>query len=726
MDSSAAIPGSTPLVSSPPSSGPLQSASTSLVLPSPSMKLTEHNFLVWRHFMVATLTSNRANRFVDGTNIPHAFNHVLLDVLTQLRSITQGSSSIAAYFLRIKNLVDALVFIGAPISTSEHIDYILDGLNEEFQPVITSIESQDNLPTLHSLESFLLTFESRLEKNKSKVLSDALSANVTAIPSPSPGHVSSKQCSNLSPSLVNFPSKQDFGYNFSSGTFGGVGGPRGGRNLRRGGRLRGGRSYQRSPPPYCDFCNRLGHDITTCYYAPYGYGGNSVYAPRPHSHHFASGGSSYPGPRYQWSEFPDGPHKSQAHYYTEPHYTSRDNYYPACDFSYAPQTRFGPSLLRPGPNSHPSAPPSGRNSSHPYDTFAMTADMGLHSDKPAIWYPNSGATNYSTVNAGFIHEPTEHFGPEHIFMGNGQGISIHATGNSTFSSSSNPSLSLSFTNLLHVPHITKNLISVSQFTKDNKCYFDFHPNECFVKSHDANQIPLRGTLTKEGLYAFHSLVPSSIPCCSLLSHNNLIDLESTIANNSVLIASSIPSDNVPIANIVLPSIFHLWHCRLGHPHETIVHNVLKQCNIPRANKTILDFCSSCRLGKAHRLRAPCSTTVYSSIFDLVFVDLWGPSPYYLKSGFRYYLSVVDAFSKHTWIFLLKEKSDTLSMFQYFIKYVNTQFHKTIKVVQSDFGGEFRPFTSLLITLGIVHRLSCPYTHHQHGTIERKHRHIVET
>ncbi|OIW02284.1 hypothetical protein TanjilG_11178 [Lupinus angustifolius] len=74
MDSSAAIPGSTPLVSSPPSSGPLQSASTSLVLPSPSMKLTEHNFLVWRHFMVATLTSNRANRFVDGTNIPHGFS----------------------------------------------------------------------------------------------------------------------------------------------------------------------------------------------------------------------------------------------------------------------------------------------------------------------------------------------------------------------------------------------------------------------------------------------------------------------------------------------------------------------------------------------------------------------------------------------------------------------------------------------------------------------------
>ncbi len=29
-------------------------------------------------------------------------------------------------------------------------------------------------------------------------------------------------------------------------------------------------------------------------------------------------------------------------------------------------------------------------------------------------------------------------------------------------------------------------------------------------------------------------------------------------------------------------------------------------------------------------------------------------------------------------------------------------------------------------MGVSYRLSCPYTHHQMGTVERKHRHIVET
>lgn len=41
------------------------------------------------------------------------------------------------------------------------------------------------------------------------------------------------------------------------------------------------------------------------------------------------------------------------------------------------------------------------------------------------------------------------------------------------------------------------------------------------------------------------------------------------------------------------------------------------------------------------------------------------------------------------------------------------------------GGEFRPFTKYLTSLGISHWLICHHTHHQNGVVERKHRHIVE-
>ncbi|MCH82453.1 retrovirus-related Pol polyprotein from transposon TNT 1-94, partial [Trifolium medium] len=58
--------------------------------------------------------------------------------------------------------------------------------------------------------------------------------------------------------------------------------------------------------------------------------------------------------------------------------------------------------------------------------------------------------------------------------------------------------------------------------------------------------------------------------------------------------------------------------------------------------------------------------------------------------------------------------------------VELQYNFPIKSVQTDGGGEFRPFTQFLNPLGIIHRLTCPHTHHQNGSVERKHRHIVET
>ena len=41
------------------------------------------------------------------------------------------------------------------------------------------------------------------------------------------------------------------------------------------------------------------------------------------------------------------------------------------------------------------------------------------------------------------------------------------------------------------------------------------------------------------------------------------------------------------------------------------------------------------------------------------------------------------------------------------------------------GGEYRNLNSFFQSLGIAHRLACPHTHQQNGSVERKHRHIVE-
>ena len=81
------------------------------------------------------------------------------------------------------------------------------------------------------------------------------------------------------------------------------------------------------------------------------------------------------------------------------------------------------------------------------------------------WYPDSGATNHLTLDESNLHSSTEYNGQQQIYMGNGKGLSIHNIGQSFFHS---PYLSknLVLNKLLHVPSITKNLLSVSQFAKN--------------------------------------------------------------------------------------------------------------------------------------------------------------------------------------------------------------------------------------------------------------------
>jgi histone deacetylase 1/2 len=108
----------------------------------------------------------------------------------------------------------------------------------------------------------------------------------------------------------------------------------------------------------------------------------------------------------------------------------------------------------------------------------------------------------------------------------------------------------------------------------------------------------------------------------------------------------------------------------------------------------------------------------------VFSDVWGPAP---KSGghFSYYVSFIDDFSKYTWVYLIKHKSEVFSCFREFQILVERQLNCKILAMQTDWGGEYQSLNSFFKQVGISHHVSCPYAHQQNGSAERKHRHIVE-
>lgn len=54
-----------------------------------------------------------------------------------------------------------------------------------------------------------------------------------------------------------------------------------------------------------------------------------------------------------------------------------------------------------------------------------------------------------------------------------------------------------------------------------------------------------------------------------------------------------------------------------------------------------------------------------------------------------------------------------------------QFNLNIVALQIDVGTEFKPLIPHLLSHGIKHRVSYPYTPQQNGSVERKNCHIVE-
>jgi hypothetical protein len=99
---------------------------------------------------------------------------------------------------------------------------------------------------------------------------------------------------------------------------------------------------------------------------------------------------------------------------------------------------------------------------------------------------------------------------------------------------------------------------------------------------------------------------------------------------------------------------------LGHPAAPIVQKIISSFNLPchvESNKE--SVCNACQQAKSHQLPYPKSSSQSKFPLELVFSYVWGPAP--VSAGrYKYYVSFIDDYSKFTWIYLLKLKSEVFS------------------------------------------------------------------
>jgi histone deacetylase 1/2 len=112
------------------------------------------------------------------------------------------------------------------------------------------------------------------------------------------------------------------------------------------------------------------------------------------------------------------------------------------------------------------------------------------------WYADTAATDHFTNDLDKLTMKEHYQGKDQVHAANGQGMRITHIGHASIPSSSH---TLHLRNILHVPKITRNLLSVKKFTYDNNAFFEFHPWYFLIKDQDSRRILLRGGC-RGGLY----------------------------------------------------------------------------------------------------------------------------------------------------------------------------------------------------------------------------------
>ncbi|GJT98735.1 putative RNA-directed DNA polymerase [Tanacetum coccineum] len=174
----------------------------------------------------------------------------------------------------------------------------------------------------------------------------------------------------------------------------------------------------------------------------------------------------------------------------------------------------------------------------------------------------------------------------------------------------------------------------------------------------------------------------------------------------------------------------LWHVRMGHINfnsmkfmaEKKLIEGMPKLNIPPQP------CEGCLVGKQTRNPFPTHTSYRAKKrLELIHGDLCGPVSPPTPSGNRYFMLLVDDYSRVMWVYLLKTKDEALQVFKNFRGKVEVETGEKMKVFRTDRGGEFlsNQFTTYCNETGLERHYTSPYSPQQNGVVERRNRTVLE-
>ena len=252
----------------------------------------------------------------------------------------------------------------------------------------------------------------------------------------------------------------------------------------------------------------------------------------------------------------------------------------------------------------------------------------------------------------------EKISPVAVSLPNGMYTMAHERG------SANLDTKLKLNNVLFVPKLNCNLVSVSKLCKQLNCTVTFFDDCCVIQDRTLRTMVGSGEQTN-GVYYYKK---------------STMNLVNTVNRRC------------------------LWHKRLRCPSSEFLSYLPNTLRLVHNTKE--DVCEICLCAKQIRRKFSIGQSNVKENFDLIYCDIWGRNV--SLCGAHYFLSIVDCASRGTWVYLMKDRSEASELLKEFILMVKTQFHKIIKVVRSDNGAEFTsgPMCAFYQEHGILRESSC--------------------
>jgi hypothetical protein len=149
--------------------------------------------------------------------------------------------------------------------------------------------------------------------------------------------------------------------------------------------------------------------------------------------------------------------------------------------------------------------------------------------------------------------------------------------------------------------------------------------------------------------------------------------------------------------------------------------------MPQITKPTNTLCKHCQQGKQTKTKFKSKEYSMTRTLEIVYTDLVGKTKTKGLKGEKYFMLLVDDYTRMTAVFFLKNKLEAFENFKIYKEMVENEMDSKIKCLISDNGGEFtlKELMEYCSNHGIKRQFSVARTPQQNGVVERKNRTVQE-